>query len=111
MMAPKKKSDKLDEEETMPNFVFHLEENDPGDLFPAIKTIEDKSMQMPAGPAGMAAKPGLNGEVEARGEKVPEYTNIADIPGQRPVSQGKNTMETIEDNFKEDDFTALKSMN
>ena len=95
----------------MPNFVFHLEENDAGDLFPHIKTIEEKSMKLGTGAAGNASRVGINGEVEARGEKLPGYTNIADIPGGRPPSQGKTTMDMVEDNFKEDEFTALKSMN
>ena len=37
-----KKSDKLDEEETMPNFIYNLETADAGDLMPAIREIEDK---------------------------------------------------------------------
>lgn len=37
MMAPKVKSDQLDEEETMPNFIFHLNDDNMGDLMPKIR--------------------------------------------------------------------------
>lgn len=36
-----KKSDKLDEEETMPNFIYNLEDHSAGDLLPAVKEILD----------------------------------------------------------------------
>ena len=53
----KKKSDKLDEEETMPNFIYNLEEASAGDLMPAVKEILDNRSNLPAGPAGIAPKP------------------------------------------------------
>ena len=39
ILAPKPKSDELESEETMPNFLYNLEEASAGDLFPAVKTI------------------------------------------------------------------------
>ena len=53
MMAPKQKSDELDAEDAMPNFLYNLEEASAGDLMPVMKEILD-NRQMPAGPAGVA---------------------------------------------------------
>jgi hypothetical protein len=58
VMAPKKRNpDELEAEETMPNFLYNLEENDPGDLFPATKTIFENrgGRTLPAGPAGITS--------------------------------------------------------
>lgn len=41
VLAPKPKSDELEAEETMPNFLYNLEEASAGDLMPAVKTILD----------------------------------------------------------------------
>ena len=52
--AKKPKSDKLDEDETMPNFIYNLEEASAGDLMPAITEVLDNHQRLPAGPAGIA---------------------------------------------------------
>ena len=75
----KKKSDKLDEEETMPNFIYNLEEASAGDLLPAVKEILDKRQNLPAGPAGIAPKPAVV-STENWGIGISNYLNIPSIP-------------------------------
>lgn len=76
-MAPKIKSDELDAEETMPNFLYNLEEASAGDLMPAIKEIYDNHM-LPAGPAGVADNPKFQSN-EHLGIKMPNYSNMPSL--------------------------------
>lgn len=76
-LAPKK-TDKLDEEETMPNFIFNLDDHMTGDLMPAMTEIVDKQ-QIRAGPAGRA--PEVNIPNDRAGLSLDKYNSMPEIPG------------------------------
>lgn len=90
VLAPKKKTDELEAEETMPNFLYNLEEASAGDLMPAVKTILDNRSILPAGPAGVASNYHVRSD-ENKAIGISQYGILPSIPDNGGWSYGRGS--------------------